>query len=49
MAFVQMKIVAAAIIHNYNIQVVEPENVYPTTSIVMQVKNGLMVKVVKKV
>jgi len=49
MAFVQMKIVAAAIIHNYNIQVVEPENVYPTTSIIMQVENGLMVKVVKKV
>ncbi|XP_049342529.1 alkane hydroxylase MAH1-like [Solanum verrucosum] len=49
MAFVQMKIVAAIIIHNYNIQVVEPENVYPTTSIIMQVKNGLMVKVVKKV
>ncbi|MCD7459331.1 hypothetical protein HAX54_040642 [Datura stramonium] len=49
MAFLQMKIAAATIIHNYNIQVVEPENISPTTSIIMQVKNGLMVKVVKKV
>ncbi|KAM3288504.1 alkane hydroxylase MAH1 [Capsicum chacoense] len=49
MAFTQMKIVAATIIHNYNIQILEPENVSPTTSIIMQVKNGLMVKVTKKV
>ncbi|KAG5580913.1 hypothetical protein H5410_051540 [Solanum commersonii] len=43
MAFIQMKIVADTIIHNYNIHIVEPENVYPTI-IIMQVKNGLMVK-----
>ncbi|XP_059296036.1 alkane hydroxylase MAH1-like [Lycium ferocissimum] len=49
MAFIQMKIAAATIIHNYNIQLVEPENICPTTSIIMQVKNGLMVKVVKRV
>ncbi|KAM3339706.1 hypothetical protein P3S68_029575 [Capsicum galapagoense] len=49
MAFIQMKIVAATIIHNYHIQVVEPENVSPTTSIIMQVKNGLMINIVKKV
>ncbi|PHU05757.1 hypothetical protein BC332_26579 [Capsicum chinense] len=48
MAFTQMKILAATILHNYNIQILEPENVSPTTSIIMQVKNGLMVKVVKK-
>ncbi|PHT71321.1 hypothetical protein T459_26425 [Capsicum annuum] len=33
MTFFQMKIVAATIIHNYHIQVVEPNNVSPTTSI----------------
>ncbi|KAM3339704.1 hypothetical protein P3S68_029573 [Capsicum galapagoense] len=49
MAFFQMKIVSATIIHNYHIQVVEPENISPTTSIMMKVKNGLMVKVAKKV
>ncbi|CAN4109321.1 unnamed protein product [Withania somnifera] len=49
MAFIQMKIAAATIIYNYNIQVVEPQNVFPTTSIIMQAKNGLMVKVVKRV
>ncbi|CAN4118662.1 unnamed protein product [Withania somnifera] len=49
MAFIQMKIVAATLIHNYNIQVVEPENVTPATSIIMQVKNGFMVNVVKRV
>ncbi|KAK4724111.1 hypothetical protein R3W88_026890 [Solanum pinnatisectum] len=37
MTFIQMKIV------------VEPENVYPSSSIIVQVKNGLMDKVVKKV
>ncbi|KAK4345913.1 hypothetical protein RND71_036089 [Anisodus tanguticus] len=49
MAFIQMKIAAATIIHNYNIQLVEPENISPATSIIMQVKNGLMVKVLKRV
>ncbi|CAN4109322.1 unnamed protein product [Withania somnifera] len=48
-AFIQMKIVAATIIHNYNIQVVEPQNISPTISILMKVKNGLMVKIVKRV
>ncbi|PHT27950.1 hypothetical protein CQW23_32449 [Capsicum baccatum] len=46
MEFFQMKIVAATIIHNYHIQVVEPNNVSRTTSIIMQVKNALMVKIV---
>ncbi|CAN4118663.1 unnamed protein product [Withania somnifera] len=49
MAFIQMKILAATIIHDYNIQVVEPQNISPATSVMMHVKNGLLVKVVKKV
>ncbi|XP_075104531.1 alkane hydroxylase MAH1-like [Nicotiana tabacum] len=48
MAFVQMKIVAAIILYNYDIQLVEAQNSSPTTSIIMQMKHGLMVRVVKR-
>ncbi|XP_009782181.1 alkane hydroxylase MAH1-like [Nicotiana tabacum] len=49
MAFTQLKIVAATIIHNYHIQLVEAQNISPTTSIIMLVKHGLKVRVVKRV
>ncbi|KAF2284232.1 hypothetical protein GH714_020003 [Hevea brasiliensis] len=40
-AFVQMKTVAAAIIHNYHVQLVEGHPVSPNISIILQMKHGL--------
>ncbi|KAH6760327.1 hypothetical protein C2S52_009217 [Perilla frutescens var. hirtella] len=41
MAFIQMKMVAAAIIHHYNIKLVEPQTVSPRDSIILQTKTGV--------
>ncbi|XP_004249316.1 alkane hydroxylase MAH1 [Solanum lycopersicum] len=49
MAFIQMKMVAATMIHNYNIQLVEAQTISPTATVVIRMTNGLMVKVGKKV
>ncbi|KAK2972008.1 hypothetical protein RJ640_005028 [Escallonia rubra] len=50
MAFIQMKIVAIIIIYNYHVQVVGEGNrlVSPSDSIILQVKDGLMVKLSKR-
>ncbi|KAL0398991.1 UNVERIFIED_CONTAM: Alkane hydroxylase MAH1 [Sesamum radiatum] len=47
MSFTQMKIVAAAIISRFKIQVAEGHPVCPSTSIVLHMKHGLKVKVSK--
>ncbi|XP_071912575.1 alkane hydroxylase MAH1-like [Coffea arabica] len=47
-AFTQMKAVAAAIIHNYNIQLVEGHPVIPNVSVILYIKNGLKVRVTKR-
>lgn len=47
-AFTKMKMVAAAMILNFEIQVVEGHVVEPKVSIVLHMKNGLMVKVKKR-
>ncbi|KAK3030472.1 hypothetical protein RJ639_039157 [Escallonia herrerae] len=47
-AFTQMKAVAAAIIHNYDIQVVEGHPVVPNVSIILYMKYGLMVMINKR-
>ncbi|XP_052195165.1 alkane hydroxylase MAH1-like [Diospyros lotus] len=47
-AFTQMKVVAAAIIHNYNVQVVKGHPVDPNVSIILYMKHGLKVKVSKR-
>ncbi|KAF8411566.1 hypothetical protein HHK36_004121 [Tetracentron sinense] len=47
-AFIQMKTVAAAMINNYHVQVVEGHPVSPTTSIILHMKHGLMVRVIKR-
>ncbi|XP_042005344.1 alkane hydroxylase MAH1-like [Salvia splendens] len=47
MAFVQMKMVAAAILHRYRIKVVEGHVVLPRDSIILQMKNGLRVSLSK--
>ena len=47
MAFAQMKMVAAAILHRYRIKVVEGHVVSPRDSIILQMKNGLRVSLTK--
>ncbi|KAK4439585.1 Alkane hydroxylase MAH1 [Sesamum alatum] len=48
MAFAQMKMVAAAIIYHYNIQLVEGHPVTPSDSIILQAKHGLRVRLSRK-
>ncbi|TMW98560.1 hypothetical protein EJD97_003878, partial [Solanum chilense] len=48
MAFIQMKIVAATIIYNYYIKL-EDQIILPNSSVIIQMKNGLKVRVVKRV
>ncbi|KAH6768701.1 hypothetical protein C2S51_014037 [Perilla frutescens var. frutescens] len=43
MAFVQMKMVAATIIHHYNIKLVEGHPVSPRDSVILQARHGLKV------
>ncbi|KAG8386622.1 hypothetical protein BUALT_Bualt03G0167600 [Buddleja alternifolia] len=45
MSFIQMKIVAAAIISRFKIEVLEGNPVSPSTSVVLHMKHGLKVKV----
>ncbi|XP_031250235.1 alkane hydroxylase MAH1-like [Pistacia vera] len=47
-AFVVMKAIAAAIIYNYDIQVLENPPVIPSLSISLRMKHGLMVRVKRK-
>ncbi|XP_057971821.1 alkane hydroxylase MAH1-like [Malania oleifera] len=48
LAFTEMKAVAAAIIHNYNLQVVEGHPVKPAASIVLHMKHGLKARITKR-
>ena len=47
-AFTQMKVVAAAIIHNYYVEVMECHPVAPNVSIILYMKHGLMAKINKR-
>ncbi|CAL5365566.1 unnamed protein product [Camellia sinensis] len=47
-AFTQMKAVSAAIIHNYNVRVVEGHPVVPNASIILYMKHGLKVRVANR-
>ncbi|XP_074308652.1 alkane hydroxylase MAH1-like [Silene latifolia] len=47
MAFIQMKVVTATIILNYEFQSVEGQSVVPETSIILRMKNGFKVKMSK--
>ncbi|KAG9129273.1 hypothetical protein Leryth_015658 [Lithospermum erythrorhizon] len=47
-AFTQMKMVAATIIHNYKIQMVEEHQVYPNVSVILYMKNGFKVKITNR-
>ncbi|KZV36259.1 hypothetical protein F511_14277 [Dorcoceras hygrometricum] len=48
MAFIQMKMVAAAVIYHYNIEVVRGHVVSASDSIIIQMKHGLRVKLSKR-
>ncbi|XP_030463202.2 alkane hydroxylase MAH1-like [Syzygium oleosum] len=47
-AFTQMKTVAAAVIHNYEVHVVEGHPVRPSNSIILHMKHGLRVKLARR-
>lgn len=47
-SFVQMKMVAVAMLWNFNIQVVEGHSITPRVSIMLRMKHGLKVKVRKR-
>jgi cytochrome P450 len=48
MAFIQMKIVATAILWNYHVQVVEAHPVLPSVSVVLNMEHGLKVRITKR-
>ncbi|XP_022749173.1 alkane hydroxylase MAH1-like [Durio zibethinus] len=45
LSFFLMKATAAAIIHNYNVHVIEGQKITPTNSVFYQMKEGLMVSI----
>ncbi|KAI8031953.1 Alkane hydroxylase MAH1 [Camellia lanceoleosa] len=47
-AYTQMKAVSPAIIHNYNVRVVEGHPVVPNASIILYMKHGLKVRVANR-
>ncbi|KAL0395574.1 UNVERIFIED_CONTAM: Noroxomaritidine synthase [Sesamum calycinum] len=47
-AFTQLKAVAAAIIHNYQVEVVKGHIVIPNVSVILYMKHGLKVRVSKR-
>lgn len=47
-AFTQLKSVAAAIVHNYEVQVVEGHLVSPNVSVILYIKHGLKVRVTRR-
>ncbi|GFP87530.1 alkane hydroxylase mah1 [Phtheirospermum japonicum] len=49
MAFIQMKMVAATILYRYNVRLVEGHVVTPRDSIILQARNGLRVRLSKRI
>ncbi|CAL5323949.1 unnamed protein product [Camellia sinensis] len=47
-AFTQLKLVAASMIHNYQVQMVKGHTVAPNVSVILYMKHGLKVKVTKR-
>lgn len=47
-SFTQMKIVAAVIIYHYHVELVEGHIVVPGDSMMLQMKNGLKVRLTKR-
>ncbi|OUZ99317.1 Cytochrome P450 [Macleaya cordata] len=49
MAFVLMKLAASAMLFNFHVEVLEGQNIQPTPSITLKMKNGLMVRIRERV
>jgi cytochrome P450 len=47
-AIMQMKTAVAAIVWNFDVEVLEGQSVHPKFSCILQTKNGLMMKVKKR-
>ncbi|CAI9763437.1 unnamed protein product [Fraxinus pennsylvanica] len=47
-AFTEIKAVAATIIHNYNVEVIEGHKISPNCSVILYMKHGLKVKISKR-
>lgn len=47
-SFIQMKMVACAVLWNYHVQVVEGHQVFPSVAVVLHMKNGLKVRITKR-
>ncbi|OIW08845.1 hypothetical protein TanjilG_16426 [Lupinus angustifolius] len=47
-SFIQMKMVAVAMLWNFKVEVVEDHHVSPTVSIILHMKHGLKVKITKR-
>ncbi|XP_016441474.2 alkane hydroxylase MAH1-like [Nicotiana tabacum] len=47
-AFTQMKAVAAAIIHNYQVEVIKGHKVYPNVSIILYMQHGFKARIKKR-
>ncbi|XP_051124895.1 alkane hydroxylase MAH1-like [Andrographis paniculata] len=48
MSFVEMKMIAASIIHRYDVDLVKDHPVIPRDSVVLQTKHGLRVRLIKR-
>ncbi|KAM7493614.1 hypothetical protein LguiB_028223 [Lonicera macranthoides] len=48
MAFTEMKIIATTIIYNYRVELVEGHPITPSDSIILQMKHGLKVRLIKR-
>ncbi|OUZ99320.1 Cytochrome P450 [Macleaya cordata] len=49
MAFVMMKSAASAMLFNFHVEVLEGQNIQPKPSVVLQMKNGLMVRIKERI
>ncbi|OUZ99318.1 Cytochrome P450 [Macleaya cordata] len=49
MAFVLMKLAASAMLLNFHVEVLEGQDIQPTPSVALRMKNGLMVKIKERV
>ncbi|KAJ8769517.1 hypothetical protein K2173_005120 [Erythroxylum novogranatense] len=47
-ALVQMKAIAASVVYNYHVQVVQGHNVVPSLSIILRMKHGLKVRISRR-
>ncbi|KAG9135260.1 hypothetical protein Leryth_024671 [Lithospermum erythrorhizon] len=49
MAFIQMKMVAASVLYHYHVEVVKDHPVFPNPAVLLQMKDGLMVRLIRRI